>query len=93
MAKAAAATSNIIGIEGLKHRSYVQSHGTGTPQNRVTESHILSQVAQTYGIKKWPVTAIKSYVGHSIASASGDQLTTSLGTWSDGFIPGILTID
>ena len=93
MAKAAAATSNIIGIDGLKHRSYVQSHGTGTPQNRVTESHILSQVAQTYGIKKWPVTAIKSYVGHSIASASGDQLTTSLGTWSDGFIPGILTID
>lgn len=93
MAKAAAATRNIIGEEGLKHRSYVQSHGTGTPQNRVTESHILSQIAQNYGIKNWPVAAIKSYVGHSIASASGDQITASLGTWSDGFIPGILTTD
>ncbi|HJM59598.1 MAG TPA: beta-ketoacyl synthase, partial [SAR86 cluster bacterium] len=37
----------------------------------------------------WPVTAIKSYLGHSMAPASGDQLITSLGTWNKGIIPGI----
>ncbi|HAJ77413.1 MAG TPA: beta-ketoacyl synthase [Gammaproteobacteria bacterium] len=93
MAKAAVATRNVLGEEGLRRRSYVQSHGTGTPQNRTTESHILNQIAQTFGIENWPVAAIKSYLGHSIASASGDQLSASLGTWSDGIIPGILTVD
>jgi acetoacetyl-[acyl-carrier protein] synthase len=93
MAKAAAATKNIIGEDGLRHRSYVQAHGTGTPQNRVTESHILSQIAGLHGISDWPVTAIKSYVGHSLASAAGDQMMSTLGAWKYGLIPGIRTID
>ncbi|MBL4821651.1 MAG: beta-ketoacyl synthase [Gammaproteobacteria bacterium] len=93
MAKAAAATKNLIGERGLQQRSYVQAHGTGTPQNRVTESHILNQVAGAYGIPNWPVSAVKSYVGHSLASAAGDQLMASLGVWEYGFIPGINTID
>ena len=93
MAKAAAATRNIIGDQGLKQRSYVQAHGTGTPQNRRTESHILSRVATTWGIDAWPVTAVKAYVGHSIASSAGDQLAAGLGVWAEGIIPGILTID
>lgn len=93
MAKATAATRNIIGDEGLRQRSYVQSHGTGTLQNRQTESHILSETAKTFGIQNWPVAAIKSYIGHSLASSAGDQLAASLGVWSDGFIPGIKTVD
>ncbi|MEX2129919.1 MAG: beta-ketoacyl synthase, partial [Pseudohongiellaceae bacterium] len=91
MAKATAATRNIIGDNGLKNRSYVQAHGTGTPQNRTTESHILSQIAATFGIEKWPVTALKSYLGHSLASAAGDQLNACLGIWRYGIIPGIQT--
>lgn len=93
LAKAAAATSNIIGEEGLRRRSYVQSHGTGTLQNRLTESQIISEIAKTFGIERWPVAAIKAYVGHSLASSAGDQLAASLGVWADGFIPGILTVD
>ncbi len=93
MAKAAKATANIIGDEGLKHRSYVHSHGTGTPQNRTTESHILSTTATQFGIDAWPVVAIKSYIGHSLASSAGDQLMASLGFWQEGILPGILTID
>lgn len=89
MAKAMAATAAVIGEQGLQQRSYVQAHGTGTPQNRVTESHIFSTLAGTFGIRKWPVTAIKTYLGHSLASASADQLVSSLGTWRYGFIPGI----
>jgi acetoacetyl-[acyl-carrier protein] synthase len=93
MAKAAAATRNVIGQEGLAKRSYVQAHGTGTFQNRQTESHILSQIAETFGIQNWPVAAVKSYIGHSLASSSGDQLAASLGVWAEGIIPGILTVD
>lgn len=93
MAKAAAATKNIIGQEGLAKRSYVQAHGTGTLQNRQTESHILNRIAETFGIQKWPIAAVKSYIGHSLASSSGDQLAASIGVWAEGIIPGILTVD
>ncbi len=89
VAKAAAATRCIIGEEGLRQRSYVQAHGTGTPQNRTTESHILSTVAKANGIQAWPVTALKSYIGHSLATSAGDQLSASLGLWRYGIIPGI----
>lgn len=93
MAKATAATRNIIGQEGLATRSYVQAHGTGTLQNRQTESHILDRIAETFGIQDWPVAAVKSYIGHSLASSSGDQLAASLGVWAEGILPGILTVD
>ena len=93
VAKAVAATRNIIGEKALQQRTYAQAHGTGTLQNRQTESHILNEVAATFGIQDWPVAAIKSYVGHSLASAAGDQLGASLGVWSEGVIPGILTVD
>ena len=89
MAKAMAATQQIIGEQGLQQRSYVQAHGTGTPQNRTTESHIFSTLAKTWGIEHWPVAALKTYLGHSLASASADQLVTSLGVWRYGIIPGI----
>lgn len=93
VAKAAASTRNIIGTEGLKRRSYVQAHGTGTPQNRTTESHILSCVAKANGIEHWPIAALKSYIGHSLASSAGDQLSASLGLWQYGIIPGILSTE
>jgi acetoacetyl-[acyl-carrier protein] synthase len=92
MAKTAALAKSILGEKGLK-RTYVQAHGTGTPQNRVTESHIINEVAKTFGLRDWKVTAIKSYVGHSIGVAAGDQLMATLGAWQWGIIPGIQTID
>lgn len=89
MAKAAAVTAEVIGEQGLRERSYVQAHGTGTPQNRLTESHILSAVAENFGIGAWPVSAVKTFIGHSLATSAGDQLAASLGVWQDGWIPGI----
>lgn len=91
VAKAAAATRVLVGENSLRHRTFVQMHGTGTPQNRLTESAIFSKVAQHFGIEHWPVTAIKSYLGHSIASSGADQLVMTLGVWQHGIIPGILT--
>lgn len=91
LAKSAALVRNMLGEESLRQRSYVQAHGTSTPQNRVTESHVINETAKAFGIENWPVAALKSYLGHSQGTAGGDQLTTSLGVWKYGFIPGILT--
>ena len=93
MAKCASEAEKTIGLKNLKTRTFVHAHGTGTPANRTTESHILNEVAKTYGIKSLPVTGIKSYLGHSMAPASGDQLTATLGTWNKGIIPGIHSTD
>jgi len=91
LGKAASLISNMLGEESLRQRSFVQAHGTSTPQNRVTESHVINEVAKAFGIENWPVSAVKAYLGHSQGTAGGDQLTTSLGVWQYGLIPGIIT--
>lgn len=91
MSKAMAYLQNIIGEEGLTQHTFIQAHGTSTPQNRVTESHVLSQAAASFGAEAMPVTAMKAYLGHSQGTAGGDQLHLSLGVWEHGVLPGILT--
>ena len=91
LGKAMGSVRAILGEQALKHHTYIQAHGTGTPQNRVTESHIFDQLAQAFGIQDWPITAIKAFVGHSLACASGDQIIAALGVWHDHIIPGIKT--
>lgn len=93
VAKSMATARAILGEDALKTRSYVHAHGTSTPQNRVSESHILNEMAKTFGIEKWPVAAIKAYIGHSLGVSAGDQLVNCLGVWEHGVIPGIKTID
>ena len=91
--KAVAAAVDIVGIEAVQRRSFVHAHGSSTPANRVTESELISRVAETFEIDDWPVTAVKAYVGHSVAAASGDQLISALGTFKYGLIPGIKTVN
>ncbi len=93
MAKAVAAARAMLGDEAVQQRSFIQAHGSSTPQNRVTESQIFDRVAQAFNIQNWPVVAVKAYVGHSLASASGEQLISSLGIFKYGVLPGIKTID
>lgn len=93
MAKATAAARAIVGEDALRRGGLVQAHGTGTPQNRVSEAEILSRTAQAFGIEDWPVVAAKCYLGHSIGTASGDQISTTLGIWQHGILPGITTVD
>lgn len=93
MAKAVASAKAILGDESVRYKSMIQAHGSSTPQNRVTESQIFDQVAKVFGIENWPVAAIKAYVGHSLAAASGEQVIASLGVFKHGIIPGIKTID
>ena len=93
VAKAMAMARNILGERGLRHGTHIQAHGTGTPQNRVTESRILNELARTNGIDNWLVSAAKAYVGHTMAAAGGDQLASAMGAWQHGWVPGITTID
>ncbi|WP_028626770.1 beta-ketoacyl synthase [Metapseudomonas resinovorans] len=93
LAKAVAAATQLIGPDGVRERSFVHAHGSSTPANRVTESELLDRVAGAFGIDEWPVAAVKAYLGHSLATASGDQVIAALGTFKYGILPGIKTID
>ena len=93
VAKTMALAKSILGEESLRRRTYIHAHGTGTPQNRVTESEIMNDLARTFGIDGWPVAAVKAFLGHSLAPASGDQLACAIGSWRYGVLPGITTID
>ncbi|CBL44924.1 Beta-ketoacyl synthase [gamma proteobacterium HdN1] len=92
LVRAVAAARALVGDEGIRERSFVHAHGSSTPANRVTESALLNQVAASFGISRWPVTAVKAYLGHSLGPASGDQLASALGSFRYGIIPGIKTI-
>lgn len=91
-AKAVAAARSILGEDAVRQRSLVMAHGSSTPQNRVTESLILDRIAEAFGIEAWPVCAVKAYVGHSLAPASGDQIMAALGALRHGWLPGVKTI-
>lgn len=91
LAKAVAAMRAMFGDQAVQRRSFVQAHGSSTPQNRVTESRIFNEVARTFGIHDWPVTAVKAFVGHSLAPASADQMVSTLGVFAHELLPGIKT--
>lgn len=92
LAKAMAAAKGIVGDEGLSQRSFIHAHGSSTPANRTTESEMLNNLAQSFNIANWPVTAVKAFVGHSLGPASGDQVIAALGSFKYGIIPGISSI-
>jgi acetoacetyl-[acyl-carrier protein] synthase len=90
--KAVAAAIEIVGKDCVQKHSFVHAHGSSTPANRTTESELIDRVASVFDIYDWPVTATKSFVGHSLSTASGDQLVSALGTFKYNMIPGIKTV-
>ncbi|MFP8966524.1 beta-ketoacyl synthase [Pokkaliibacter sp. CJK22405] len=93
LGKTAGLVRAMLGEDSLRNRSFIHAHGTSTPQNRTTESHVLNEIAKAFDIPQWPVAAIKCFLGHSQGTAAGDQLVNALGVWAHGIIPGIGTID
>ncbi|MBA53732.1 MAG: beta-ketoacyl synthase [Pseudomonadales bacterium] len=82
-----------LGSNDAMSNTFAMAHGTGTPQNRQTESHILNTLAKTFGIQEWPVAAVKCFLGHSIGVAGGDQIAAALGVFKHNILPGITTVD
>ena len=93
LGKAAALVRDLLGDKALKERSFLHAHGTSTPKNRITESHVFDEIARANGISDWPVVAIKAFIGHSQGSAAGDQLASALGSFAHDLLPGIPTLD
>ena len=93
LGKAVSLAKNILGEDALRNRTFLHAHGTSTPKNRITESHVFDQVASANDITSWPVVAVKAYVGHSQGSAAGDQMASALGSFAHGWLPGIPTLD
>ena len=93
MTRAAQAARDIVGDVKFRSQGVVMAHGTGTPQNRTTESAIFSSVAKTLAVNEWRISAVKSHTGHSLGAAGGDQMAALLGVWESGWLPGIGTID
>lgn len=93
LGKAASLVRDLLGEKALRERSFLHAHGTSTPKNRTTESHVLDEIARANGITDWPVVAIKSFIGHSQGSAAGDQLVSALGSFAHGILPGIPTLN
>src|SRR5690606_12117348 len=91
VAKAMGLLRSVLGDDALKSRTMMLAHGSSTPQNRVTESLIFDRLAETFGVENWPICAVKAYLGHSIATASGDQIVTAIGALRHGIVPGIKT--
>jgi acetoacetyl-[acyl-carrier protein] synthase len=90
--KAVSAAIEVVGKDCVQKHSFVHAHGSSTPANRTTESELIDRVATAFDIYDWPVTATKSFVGHSLSAASGDQLVSALGTFKYNMIPGIKTV-
>ena len=83
--------SNTLKLGCSIQDSIVIAHGTGTFQNRSTESDVLNRVAKGFELKNWKVTALKGMLGHTMGPAAGDELMTAIGIWSHGLVPGINT--
>ncbi|WP_089706740.1 beta-ketoacyl synthase [Vreelandella arcis] len=93
LGKAASLVRDMLGDNALRTRSVLHAHGTSTPKNRITESHVFDEIARANGISDWPVVAIKAFIGHSQGSAAGDQLVSALGSFAHQLLPGIPTLD
>jgi len=65
---------------------HVNAHGTATPQNDVAESHGLRGVFGD-GLRRIPVTSIKSMVGHCLGAAGAVEAAVVALTVARGAIP------
>lgn len=93
LGRACSLAGSLLGDAGLRQHTLLHAHGTGTPQNRVTESHVFDKVAEAFAIRDWSVAATKCFTGHSLGPAAGDQLGFALGSLATGRVPGIVTVD
>ena len=82
----------VFGSKTLQEKSCFLAHGTGTPLNRITESHIVSTFAKEFGIENLPVTSVKSKLGHTMGTAGMDQIWCGVGALESQKLTGICTI-
>jgi acetoacetyl-[acyl-carrier protein] synthase len=77
----------------MRKKTYVSAHGSSTPQNRQTESKMFDRFAEAFGFENLMVTAPKSWLGHTLGAASGDQILGALGSFEYQVISNIRNLD
>ncbi len=70
---------------------YINTHGTGTTQNDVTESHAIRQALGPVGLKI-AASANKSMLGHLVNAAGAVELAITALALRDGFVPPTLNL-
>lgn len=72
--------------------SYVNAHGTSTPENDKMEWLALSTVFGE-AIKSIPVSSNKSMIGHTLSAAGAIEAAISLMTMQESFLPPTINYD
>jgi len=62
----------------------IKAHATGSQVNDLAEANGLKRVFQ-HGMP--PVTALKSYIGHTVGACGAVELAILLTAWQHGFVP------
>ena len=65
---------------------YVNAHGTGTPQNDLSESTALKRVLGEAAARV-PVSSIKGLIGHLLGAAGAVEAIATLVALADGVVP------
>ena len=83
------AMKGAIEMAGISPREidYVNAHGTGTPNNDLTESRALKRV---FTQKMPPVSSTKGFTGHTTSASGSIETVFCLLAMEHGFIPGNL---
>ncbi|MBT8339015.1 MAG: 3-oxoacyl-ACP synthase [Desulfatitalea sp.] len=68
---------------------WVSAHATATKMGDVIEAQAM---ARTYGAKPW-VTALKSYMGHTMGSCGAIETILSMYLMQDGLVPPTLNLE
>lgn len=64
--------------------SYINAHGTGTPNNDLSEGTALKRI---FGENMPPFSSTKSFTGHALAAAGGIEAAISLLAMKNNFLP------
>jgi len=78
-----------LGQDGI---SYVNAHGTSTPENDKMEHLSLSTVFGDH-LKRMPVSSNKSMIGHTLSAAGAVEAVFSLMTMREGVLPPTINYD
>lgn len=66
---------------------YINAHGTGTPNNDLTEAVAIQRV---FGNSIPPICSTKSYTGHTLAASGGIEAVFAVLSMKHGFVPAEL---
>lgn len=83
------AMTDALNMAGLQASDiqYVNAHGTGTPNNDITESRALQRV---FGATMPAISSTKSFTGHTTSASGSIETVICLLAMQHGFIPGNL---